>query len=77
MRSPLRIDPFLRALGDVWKQYPDYRFGQLVMNLARESDGFADTWNWEDSEWYGRMDSYLKAARNDGEDAKKTEGTAT
>lgn len=57
MRSPHRIDPFLRTLGEVWKQHPDQRFGQLVMNLAREDGGFPDTWHWEDGEWLRRMDA--------------------
>jgi len=63
-RSPLRIDPFLRALADVWKQHPDMRFGQLVMNLSRVEGGFADTWNWEDGEWYRRMQEYIERAES-------------
>jgi hypothetical protein len=56
VRSPHRIDPFLRALGDAWKADPDQRFGQLVMNLTRNERGqFEDPWEWEDSEWYRRM----------------------
>ena len=62
MRSPYRIDPFLRTLAAVWKQTPDMRFGQLLMNLSRTNAGFADTWHWEDGEWYRRMNEYAEAA---------------
>lgn len=33
MRDPKRIDGFMERLGAVWKDYPDFRFGQLLMNL--------------------------------------------
>lgn len=33
MRDPNRIDGYMKRLGDVWKDYPDFRFGQLLMNL--------------------------------------------
>jgi hypothetical protein len=37
----------LTTLLVVWDQVPEQRFGQLVMNLSRERDGFADTWEWK------------------------------
>ncbi len=33
MRDPNRIDNILAAVGDVWKQYPDLRLGQLLVNV--------------------------------------------
>ena len=33
MRDPNRIDNVLAAVGDVWKQYPDLRLGQLLVNV--------------------------------------------
>ena len=33
MRDPNRIDKVLAAVGDVWKQYPDLRLGQLLANV--------------------------------------------
>ena len=33
MRDPKRIDGYMKRLGDVWKDYPDFRFGQLLINL--------------------------------------------
>jgi len=48
----------LAALAALWDQYPDQRFGQLVMNLAREPGGFADTWEWKHGEWSERIAKY-------------------
>ena len=70
MRDPNRIRPFLAALGEVWERNPDQRFGQLVMNLSREPGGFADTWEWENDEWFQRMEAYLDEPPTD-EDQKR------
>lgn len=40
------------ALRGLWDMVPDWRFGQLVMNLSREPGGFADTWEWKHGRWY-------------------------
>lgn len=38
MRNPERIDEFLQKLGTLWKdKYPDWRFGQLIMNFLYEA----------------------------------------
>ena len=36
MRDPDRIDGVLAAVGDVWKQYPDLRLGQLLSNVYHD-----------------------------------------
>lgn len=33
MRSPERIDKFCNELAKIWKQVPDWRFGQLMVNV--------------------------------------------
>lgn len=33
MRDPDRIDKFLENFGEIWKHFPDWRFGQLVVNM--------------------------------------------
>ena len=33
MRNPERIKPFLDELEKIWNEVPDWRFGQLVVNL--------------------------------------------
>ncbi len=42
MRDIERIDPFLKRLGDCWKKVPDWRFGQLMVNVlgAMKRDPF-------------------------------------
>ncbi len=45
----------LDALLALWDEYPDQRFGQLVMNVSREPGGFADTWNWSNGDWLRRI----------------------
>ena len=33
MRDIERIDKFLERLGKCWKKVPDWRFGQLILNV--------------------------------------------
>lgn len=33
MRNPQRIDKFCDDLKEVWHQFPDWRFGQLMSNM--------------------------------------------
>mgnify|MGYP001069740887 CR=1 FL=1 len=33
MRDINRIKPFLEKLEEIWKKYPDLRFGQLINNI--------------------------------------------
>ena len=35
MRDVNRIDKILTEVGDLWKQIPDWRLGQLFVNLQR------------------------------------------
>lgn len=35
MRNPDRIDEYLAVVEKVWKDYPDLRFSQLVLNVFR------------------------------------------
>lgn len=36
MRSKERIDPVLERLKRIWKEYPDLRLGQLILNVVRD-----------------------------------------
>lgn len=36
MRDIRRIDKFCDALKEVWKKYPDLRFGQMMSNIFRQ-----------------------------------------
>lgn len=40
MRDPNRIDVICDLLKEVWKQYPDWRLGQLIFNLTGKYDCF-------------------------------------
>ena len=33
MRDPNRIDEILNTVKIIWNQYPDMRFGQLIVNV--------------------------------------------
>ena len=36
MRDIKRIDPLMQKFGELWKQCPDYRFGQLIYVVAEK-----------------------------------------
>ena len=36
MRDINRIEPTLKQIEEIWKQYPDLRLGQLLENIALE-----------------------------------------
>ena len=35
MRDPQRIDEILKRIGDIWKENPDLRLGQLIYNVMK------------------------------------------
>lgn len=42
-----------KCIGVLWKAFPEQRFGQLLLNLARNEDGSIDhhrLWNMENDE---------------------------
>ena len=55
-RDPARIDRILEKVGKVWKELPDFRFGQFVVNFYGEKDIFYV----EDEELEKRLDELLK-----------------
>lgn len=36
MRDMCRIDKVLKEVGEVWKQVPDLRLGQLLLNVLQD-----------------------------------------
>lgn len=36
MRAVSRIDSILKELGEIWKEYPDLRLGQLILNVLQD-----------------------------------------
>ena len=49
MRDPNRIDAVIEAVRDAWKQVPDWRLGQLIVNVSR-SAGHGDPFFLEDNQ---------------------------
>ena len=59
MRDPNRIDPFLEELGKLWKEYPDFRFGQLLKNVFGDRDPFY----LEEYEFLARVKTYVESMK--------------
>lgn len=59
MRDVKRIDDFCNRLKAVWKQVPDWRFGQLIMNAleAMQAGGY-DPFFLEDDEMIRFLENY-------------------
>lgn len=55
MRDPKRIRPMLSHLERLWREYPDLRLGQLMMNLAHTGPSL-DLFNIEDEDLAHRME---------------------
>lgn len=69
MRPIERIEPFLKELGDIWKErFPDWRFGQLIYNFISEN---GDPFYWEDEEFLARLEAYLQPEKEEEENNKK------
>lgn len=58
MRDPARIDKVLKELGGIWKQYPDLRLGQLIINVER------DPYYIEDEDLLQRMHRHYREVIN-------------
>lgn len=58
MRDINRIEPFLKEVGEIWKErFPDWRFGQLMYNFICET---GDPFHWEEEEFLAKLRDYLK-----------------
>lgn len=67
-RDPDRIAPFMVIIQDLWEEFPDQRFGQLIMNICRDEHNllsFADPWEWEENEWRRRIEICRERMRGD------------
>lgn len=54
MRDPERIEPFLARFTELWRRYPDLRFGQLVSAIEERRDGFY----WEEERWLEEIEAF-------------------
>lgn len=55
MRDKNRIPILLNKLQELWQMYPDYRFGQLISNIA---DSSIDIFFPEDDKWLEWIENY-------------------
>ncbi len=51
MRDINRIKPFLQELKELWTQYPDFRFGQLLTMIFDKSEDYLDPFFPEEDQW--------------------------
>jgi hypothetical protein len=57
MRDPTRIARTLHRIEALWSLYPDWRLGQLMLNLAEWADD--DLWNLEDDRLLEVLEEHL------------------
>ena len=58
MRDIKRIDDFCNKLAEYWKQVPDWRFGQLIVNIL--STCSRDPFFYEEDEMLKLFEEYFK-----------------
>jgi uncharacterized protein YihD (DUF1040 family) len=70
MRNPERIDAVIEAVRKEWKQVPDWRLGQLIVNISRAA-GKMDPFFLEDDMLLKVIsdDAGSENARESGEDS--------
>lgn len=60
MRNPERIQPFCNELAKVWKEnFPDWRFGQFMMNFLGELSLKIDPFFPEDDKMIEYLHKYV------------------
>lgn len=57
MRDINRIPEVLAELGKLWYKYPDWRFGQLISNVASDNK-YSDIFFPEDNKWLEWFKNY-------------------
>ena len=56
MRDSNRIKPFMEKIEKLWLKYPDYRFGQLIMVIAKTNEQNPKLFNIEEDEFLRKVD---------------------
>lgn len=59
MRDRNRIKPFLTKLEELWNEFPDYRFGQLIYLIGEGFDKSIDIALPEEEEWLQALQKVL------------------
>lgn len=60
MSTPIDRSDLLRALAELGRRYPEWRFGQLVSNVAGWAD--VDAWDVEDEQLLAAARQHLEQA---------------
>ena len=60
MRNPKRISRILNLIKEIWENYPDQRFGQLLINLGLFPDS-PGNWQIEDD----KIETHLKSKKGE------------
>ena len=63
MRSPERIDEIVEALPEVWKQNPNLRLGQLIVNGTKPKEPQLEIFNVEDDALLAGLKNYQQTVR--------------
>lgn len=58
MRDPNRIQEFCNRLANIWRNVPDWRFGQLIINMFDRVD--SDPFYWEDDRMINYIEGYFE-----------------
>ena len=58
MRDKNRIKPFLEEIGKLWEKVPDWRFGQLIVNVLGTCK--KDPWFYEEDEMLELWKEFFK-----------------
>ena len=63
MRNPDRIPVILEQVRELWEQHPDWRFGQLVMNVMRHgidhNPTFSESFTREDDPFQQQLSNFI------------------
>ena len=67
MRNPERIDRYMNLLTQVWKEFPDLRFGQLLANMLGfvQQEAQKDIFFIEDEEFFATFTKWYKEMKGD------------
>jgi hypothetical protein len=57
MRDPARIEPMLNRIRILWELYPDWRLGQLLVNIVRPKRSCPEVFYIEDDELIRRLET--------------------
>ena len=59
MRDPNRIYKYCNKLAEIWSQLPDWRLGQLMINIIDQAGG-ALSFYMEDEDFLIMLEKYVK-----------------